>query len=182
MVAPLKVGVAGLGTVGAAVLRMLSDQRDVLIARCGRPIEVVAVTARSRAKKRDVSLKNVSWADNPVALAADPSIDTFVELIGGEGDPAKAAVETALKAGKSVVTANKALLASHGGALAELAEKRAVALNYEAAVAGGIPVIKTLREGLAGNAIDRGADEYDPASVFADGFESGTVSAWSGGV
>ncbi len=155
MVAPLKVGVAGLGTVGAAVLRMLSEQRATLVARCGRPIEVVAVTARSRGKKRQINLKNIEWVNDPVALAQHPSIDTFVELIGGEGDPAKAAVETALKAGKSVVTANKALLARHGAALGAMAEAGEVALNFEAAVAGAIPVVKTLREGMAGNSFAR---------------------------
>jgi homoserine dehydrogenase len=155
MVAPLKVGVAGLGTVGTAVLRMIAEQRATLVARCGRPIEVVAVTARSRAKKRHVSLKNVEWVSNPVALACHPAIDVFVELIGGEGDPAKGAVDAALKAGKSVVTANKALLARHGAALGALAEVSKVALNFEAAVAGAIPVVKTLREGMAGNSFVR---------------------------
>ena len=95
------------------------------------------------------------WVDDPVVLAADPAIDVFVELIGGEGDPAKAAVEAALAAGKPVVTANKALLARHGVALAERAERAGVALNFEAAVAGGIPIVKTLREGLVGNALWR---------------------------
>ena len=138
MVAPLKVGVAGLGTVGAAVLRMLAEQRATLSARCGRPIEVVAVTARSRAKKRQVSLKNIEWVKDPVTLARHPKIDTFVELIGGEGDPAKAAVEAALQAGKSVVTANKALLAEDGATLYAAAEKHGVDLYYEASVAGDV--------------------------------------------
>ncbi len=155
MVAPLKVGVAGLGTVGAAVLRMLAEQRATLSARCGRPIEVVAVTARSRAKKRQVNLKNIEWVKDPVTLARHPKIDTFVELIGGEGDPAKAAVEAALQAGKSVVTANKALLARHGASLGAMAEASQVALNFEAAVAGAIPIVKTLREGMAGNSFAR---------------------------
>src|SRR5215470_7017260 len=140
MSAPLKVGIAGLGTVGAAVVRLIGEQRDALAARCGRPIEVVAVTARSRGKDRGIDLKNLRWADDPLALAKDPGIDVFVELVGGEGDPAKAAVEAALSAGKSVVTANKALLARHGVRLAALAEKYHVALNFAAAVAGGIPI------------------------------------------
>jgi homoserine dehydrogenase len=97
----------------------------------------------------------MKWASSPVALAAEPGIDVFVELMGGEGDPAHAAVTAALKAGKSVVTANKALLARHGVALAAHAERNAVALNFEAAVGGAIPIIKTLREGLAGNTIVR---------------------------
>jgi homoserine dehydrogenase len=155
MVAPLKVGLAGLGTVGASVVRLIAEQRNALALRCGRPIEIVAVTARSRGKNRGIELKGVRWVGDPVKLAGDPGIDAFVELIGGEGDPARAAVAAALKAGKSVVTANKALLARHGVALAALAEKQKVALNFEAAVAGGIPIIKTLREGLAGNAIER---------------------------
>src|SRR5262249_32081951 len=155
MVAPLKVGLAGLGTVGASVVRMIERQREALEARCGRPIEVVAVTARSREKLRSVDLGRFCWAADPVALARDPAIDVFVEVIGGESDPAKHAVEAALSAGKSVVTANKALLARHGMALAELAEQRHVALNFEAAVAGGIPIVKTLREGLVGNSLAR---------------------------
>jgi len=155
MVAPLKVGLAGLGTVGAAVIRLIQDNQAALAARCDRPVEVVAVTARTKAKDRGVDLKSLRWIDDPVTLARDPGIDVFVELMGGEDDPAKAAIEAALAAGKSVVTANKALLAKHGVALAALAEQKQVALNFEAAVGGGIPVIKALREGLAGNAISR---------------------------
>jgi homoserine dehydrogenase len=155
MVAPLKVGLAGLGTVGASVVRLVEQQRAALALRCGRPIEIAAVSARSRGKNRGIDLKGVRWVTDPVKLASDPVIDVFVELIGGEGNPARAAVAAALKAGKSVVTANKALLAGHGVALAELAEKQGVTLNFEAAVGGAIPIIKTLREGLAGNAIAR---------------------------
>ncbi len=152
---PMKVGLAGLGTVGIAVLRLITRQREALIARCGRPIEVVAVSARSREKDRGIDLTPFRWVDDPVVLAADPAIDVLVELIGGEGDPAKATVEAALAAGKSVITANKALLARHGVELAERAERAGVALNFEAAVAGGIPIVKTLREGLVGNAFGR---------------------------
>jgi homoserine dehydrogenase len=154
MVAPLRVGLAGLGTVGASVIRLIT-QGNALAARCGRAVEVVAVTARDKGKDRGVDLSKFRWADDPTALAADPGIDVFVELMGGDGDPAKAAVETALRAKKPVVTANKALLAKHGLALAELAEASGVALNFEAAVAGAIPVIKTLREGFAGNCFAR---------------------------
>jgi homoserine dehydrogenase len=153
MLAPLKVGLAGLGTVGSSVVRLIAEGQ--LAARCGRSVEVVAVTARDKAKDRGVDLSGVRWFDDPVALASDPGIDVFVELIGGEDDPAKAAIETALAARKSVVTANKALLAKHGLALAQLAEANGVALNFEAAVAGGIPIIKTLREGFAGNSFAR---------------------------
>ena len=155
MTPPLKIGLAGLGTVGASVLRLLTQQREALAARCGRPIEVVAASARSRNKDRGVDLAALRWFDDPVALAADPGIDVFVELIGGEGGAAKAAVEAALAAGKSVVTANKALLARHGIALARQAERTGAALAFEAAVAGGIPVVKTLREGLVGNSVSR---------------------------
>jgi homoserine dehydrogenase len=155
MAEPLKVGLAGLGTVGTAVVQLLERGRDKLVARCGRPIEVVAVSARSRSKKRDIDLKKFRWVADPAALATDPAIDVLVEVIGGEGDPAKRAVETALAAGKPVVTANKALLARHGQKLAALAERNRVALNFEASVAGGIPIVKTLREGLNGNAFTR---------------------------
>ena len=155
MAEPLKVGLAGVGTVGAAVIRLLEQGREKLTARCGRPIEIVAVSARSRSKKRDINLKKFRWHADPVALAADPGIDVLVEVIGGAGDPAKRAVETALAAGKPVVTANKALLASHGPKLAALAERHRVALNFEASIAGGIPIVKTLREGLNGNAFSR---------------------------
>jgi len=155
MVTPLKIGLAGLGTVGAAVVRTIADQRALLTARCGRPVEVVAVTARSRAKKRDADLRGIRWVKDPLALAVDPEIDVLVELIGGEGEPALSAIQAALAAGKHVVTANKALIARHGASLAATAERQQVALNYEAAVAGAIPVVKTLREGFAGNQIDR---------------------------
>jgi len=155
MAEPLKVGLAGLGTVGTAVIQLLERERDKLVTRCGRSIEVVAVSARSRGKKRAVDLKKVRWAADPVELAGDPGIDVLVEVIGGAGDPAKGAVETALAAGKPVVTANKALLAAHGHRLATLAERQRVALNFEASVAGGIPIVKTLREGLNGNSFTR---------------------------
>jgi len=155
MAEPLKVGLAGLGTVGTAVVHLIERGRDKIVARCGRPIEVVAISARSRSKKRDIDLKKYRWFGDPVALAGDASIDVLVELMGGAGDPAKRAVETALAAGKPVVTANKALLARHGQKLAALAERHKVALNFEASVAGGIPIVKTLREGLSGDRFNR---------------------------
>ena len=155
MVTPLKVGLAGLGTVGASVVRLITQQSTALTQRCGRPIEIIAVTARSRGKNRGIDLKSLRWAADPLKLATDPEIDVFVELIGGAGDPARSAVAAALKAGKSVVTANKALLAAHGIELATAAEKQNVALNFEAAAAGAIPIVKTLREGLSGNSIQR---------------------------
>ncbi len=152
---PLSVGVAGLGTVGAGVLRLLRDNADIVAARAGRPVAVTAVSARDRGRDRGVSTTGLRWYDDPVALAADPAVDVVVELIGGSDGPAHALVQAALRAGKPVVTANKALLAVHGAELAERAEQAGVALAYEAAVAGGIPVIKALREGLAGNRIER---------------------------
>jgi homoserine dehydrogenase len=155
MATPLKVGLAGLGTVGASVVRLIDQQRAALTLSCGRPIEIVAVAARARAKNRGIDLKRFRWVNDPVALARESGIDVFVELMGGAGDPAKAAVEAALTAGKSVVTANKALLAKHGVKLATLAERKHVALNFEAAVAGGIPIVKTLRESLVGNRLER---------------------------
>jgi len=155
MVAPLKVGIAGLGTVGAEVVRLIGNESRALSARCGRSVRVVAVTARSRAKKRAVDLHGIEWAKNPLALAEDPNVDCFVELMGGAGDPAFSAIEAALRSGKSVVTANKALIARHGLRLAHAAEKHGGSLNFEAAVGAAIPVIKTLREGLAGTGISR---------------------------
>jgi homoserine dehydrogenase len=155
MTKPLKLGVAGLGTVGSGLLQLIETHGERLAAVLPRPLEVVAVSARTRGKDRGVCLDQMRWFDDPVALAGDDAIDVFVELIGGEDGPAKAAVETALGAGKHVVTANKALLAKHGVALARLAEEHGVALNFEAAVAGGIPAIKTMREAFLPNNVAR---------------------------
>ena len=155
MAKSLRLGIAGLGTVGTGVLDALARNGKAIAARAGTGIAVTAVAARNRAKDRGHDLSGMDWFDDPVKLAQSPAIDVFVELMGGEGDPAKAAVEAALAAGKPVVTANKALLAHHGAALARLAEAKGVALNFEAAVAGGIPVIKTIREGLAGNDVSK---------------------------
>jgi homoserine dehydrogenase len=155
MSAPLSVGLAGLGTVGGGVLTMLRDNADIVTARAGRAIAVTAVSARNRGRDRGVSLDGLRWFDNPVAMANDPSIDVVVEVMGGSDGPARALVEAALAAGKPVVTANKALVAVHGAELAGLSERTGTTLAFEAAVAGGIPVIKALREGLAGNRISR---------------------------
>ncbi len=154
MASALKVGVAGLGTVGAAVIRILNERAEALAAGAGRPIEVVAVSARDRARDRGIDLGDMRWHDDPVALARDENVDLVVELIGGSDGPAKAVVEAALNAGKPVVTANKALLAMHGLQLAALAEEKKATLAFEAAVAGGIPVIKTLREALPGSRLE----------------------------
>jgi homoserine dehydrogenase len=150
---PLALGVAGLGTVGAGVLKLLAENAALVAARAGRPIAVVAVSARDRGRDRGVNTAGLRWYDDPVALAADTGVDVVVEVIGGAEGPARALVEAALKAGKPVVTANKALLAVHGAALAELAGSTPLA--FEAAVAGGIPAIKALREGLAANNVSR---------------------------
>src|SRR5271157_406869 len=155
MTHPLSVAVAGLGTVGGGVLKLLRDNADIIAARAGRPIAVTAVSARDRTRDRGVSLSGLRWYEDPVALAADPAVDVVVELIGGSEGPAHALVQAAIAAGKPVVTANKAMLAVHGAALAAAAEERGVPLAFEAAVAGGIPVIKALREGLAANHILR---------------------------
>ncbi len=155
MAEPLRLGVAGLGTVGAALIRILAEKHDFLADRCGRAVEVVAVSARDRARDRGVDLSSMRWFDDPVELANDPDIDIFVELIGGEAGPALDSVTAALAAGKHVVTANKALLAHHGTELALKAEEKGLILNFEAAVAGGIPIIKTMREALTANAVTR---------------------------
>ncbi|NKX44558.1 homoserine dehydrogenase [Roseicyclus persicicus] len=152
---PLRLGIAGLGTVGVGVVKIVQRQARLLELRCGRPIEITAISARSRTKDRGVNLSRYAWEDDPVALARRPDVDVFVELMGGSDGPAKAATEAAIAAGKDVVTANKAMLALHGQALAEAAEAKARVLRFEAAVAGGIPVIKALTEGLAGNAVSR---------------------------
>jgi homoserine dehydrogenase len=152
---PLRIAVAGLGTVGAGTLRLLQQNAAAIAARAGRALQVTAVSARDRARDRGLDLSGLQWFDDPIALARDAEADVVVELIGGSEDPAKLLVETALRAGRHVVTANKALLAHHGTALASLAESVGRTIGYEAAVAGGIPIIKGLREGLAGNRIDR---------------------------
>ncbi len=152
---PLKLGIAGLGTVGAGLVRVISENGAHLASALGRPIEVAAVSARNPGKARDCDVSAARWFDDPVALARDGGIDVFVELIGGEEGAARRSVEAALQSGKHVVTANKALLARHGVALSRMAEENGVALDFEAAVAGGIPVIKTLRESLLSNRITR---------------------------
>ena len=146
MTKPLRLGIAGLGTVGAGVVKIVRQKAALLEARGGRPITISAVCARSRGKDRGVPLDSYDWEDDPVALARRDDVDVFVELMGGSDGPAKAATEAALKAGKDVVSANKALLAHHGQALAQLAEASGAVLRFEAAVAGGIPVVKALTD------------------------------------
>ncbi|MBM3647556.1 MAG: homoserine dehydrogenase [Alphaproteobacteria bacterium] len=155
MKTPLRIGIAGLGTVGAGVVKLLTEHGRLLSLRGGRPLKLVAVSARRRAKKRDIDLGSVRWEKDALALADAPDIDVVVELIGGSGGVARRLVQTALRSGKHVVTANKALLALHGTEIAALAERRGRILAFEAAVAGGIPIIKALREGLVGNRVRR---------------------------
>jgi homoserine dehydrogenase len=151
----LKIAIAGLGTVGAGVVQLLERQAELLALRAGRRVIVAAVSARDRRRDRGVDLSAARWYEDAVAMAADPDIDAVVELIGGAEGVAPAVIEAALAHKKHVVTANKALMAEHGTRLAARAEEAGVALSFEAAVAGGIPVIKTLRESLAGNRVAR---------------------------
>jgi len=153
MTRPLSVAIAGLGTVGGGVLTMLRANADIVAARAGRPIVVTAVSARDRSRDRGFPITGLRWYDDPVAMASDPDVDVVIEVIGGSSGPALALAQATIGAGKALVTANKALLAVHGAELARTAEARGVALAFEAAVAGGIPVIKALREGLSGNRI-----------------------------
>lgn len=155
MPAPLRLGLAGLGTVGIGVVKIVQRHAELIAARAGRPVTITAVSARDRTKNRDADLSAYAWETDPVALANRPDIDVFVEVMGGHDGPAKAATEAAIAAGKDVVTANKALLAHHGQSLAETAEAAGRVIRFEAAVAGGIPVIKALTEGLAANQMRR---------------------------
>lgn len=151
----LKIGVAGLGTVGASLVRILQTRANALAVACGRPIDVTAVSARDASKDRGILMDGIAWYADPVEMAKDADIDVFVELVGGAEGAAEQSVRAALVRGLHVVTANKALLSRHGVELARLAEEKGRLLNYEAAVAGGIPVIKTLRESLTGNNFTR---------------------------
>jgi homoserine dehydrogenase len=144
-----RLGVAGLGTVGTGLLKFLDERPD--FAPAGGRAVVAGVSARSRSRPRPFDISQLPWFDDPVALATSPDIDVFVELIGGSDGPAKAAVEAALAAGKPVITANKALIAEHGAELAALAEAKGAPLLFEAAVMGGTPAVKMLREALVGD-------------------------------
>lgn len=155
MTTPLRLGIAGLGTVGVGIVRIVQKHGDLLAIRAGRPVEIVAVSARSKTKDRGIDLSSYFWEDDPVTLAKRADIDVFIEVMGGHEGPAKDATEAAIATGKDVVSANKALLAIHGQALAEAAEAAGHVIRFEAAVAGGIPVVKSLTEGLAGNDITR---------------------------
>ncbi len=155
MTEPLKIALAGLGTVGAGVVKLLDTNRDLITRRARRPIEIVAVNARDRSRDRGVDLARFAWVDDTAALAARDDVDVVVELIGGSDGPALTLARNTIAAGKAFVTANKAMIAHHGLALAQAAEAAGTALKYEAAVAGGIPVIKGLREGAAANRLSQ---------------------------
>jgi homoserine dehydrogenase len=152
---PLRIAIAGLGTVGAGTMQLLQRNAELLERRGGRRLMVAAVSARDRKRERGVDLSAARWYADAVAMAEDPEIDVVVELIGGSDGVARKVVTSALSRGKHVVSANKALIAHHGAELARLAEEKGVALSFEAAVAGGIPVLKALREGLAANNVAR---------------------------
>jgi homoserine dehydrogenase len=155
MTEPLRVAVAGLGTVGIGVLRLLHEQSELIAARAGRAIRAVAISARDRRKRRGIDLKGFRWIDKAADLASATDAEVVVEAIGGAEGPARRVVERAIAAGRHVVTANKALIAMHGTALARAAEKAGISFSFEAAVAGGIPIVKSLKEGLAANRIQR---------------------------
>jgi homoserine dehydrogenase len=155
MAAPRRIALAGLGTVGGGVIRLIETNGALIARRAGRPLEIVAVCARDRFKDRDVDLSRYQWEDDMTLLAGREDVDVVVELVGGADGPALALARRALAAGKGLVTANKAMIAHHGMELAEAAEQAGVPLKFEAAVAGGIPVIKGLREGAAANRIER---------------------------
>jgi len=155
MAAPLRLGLAGLGTVGIGVVQIVQKHADLIAARSGRAVVITAVSARDRTKNRDADVSGFAWETDPVALARRDDVDVFIEVMGGHEGPAREATEAAIAAGKDVVTANKALLAHHGHALALSAEAAGRVIRFEAAVAGGIPVIKALTEGLAANGMRR---------------------------
>ncbi|WP_238369187.1 homoserine dehydrogenase [Heliomarina baculiformis] len=155
MTTPLRLGIAGLGTVGVGVVRIVRTHAALLQARTGRDIQITAVSARDQSRDRGINLNHYAWESDPVALAKRDDIDIYIELMGGADGPALDSVRAALESGKDVVTANKAMLAMHGYELAKLAEEKGRIIRFEAAVAGGIPVIKALNEGLAGNEITR---------------------------
>ena len=152
---PLRLALAGLGTVGAGVIRLVAENADLIARRAGRPVVITAVSARDRHKNRNVDLSVYEWEDDMAALAARDDVDVVVELVGGADGPALTLARNAIRHGKALITANKAMIAHHGVELAGAAETRGVALRFEAAVAGGIPVIKALREGAAANRIER---------------------------
>ncbi len=182
MPAPLKVALAGLGNVGAGVVKLIDANADLIARRAGRPIEIVAVAARDKSRDRGFDASRFQWAD-ATTLADISGVDVVAELIGGSEGTALDLARATISAGKAFVTANKAMIAHHGLALAEEAEKAGVAFKYEAAVAGGIPVIKGLREGAAANEITQvygilnGTCNYILTTMEAEGRDFGAVLA-----
>src|SRR5262245_21678189 len=148
----LRLGVAGLGTVGGGLLKLIERQDELRLP--GRLV-VTAVSARSKTRNRGVDISKLRWVDDPVELATADDVDVVVELIGGSDGPAKLTVEAALKAGKPVVSANKALIAEHGIEIAELAEKHHAHLLFEAAVGGAIPSVRAIRNSLSSVVVSR---------------------------
>lgn len=151
---PLNIAIAGLGTVGGGVMKLLANDAALLEARAGRPLRVVAVCARDRSKARGINLGGVAWVEDATQLI-EHDVELIVELIGGSEGVAKTLVESALNKGISVVTANKALIAKHGFALAQIAETHNADLRFDAAVAGGIPIIDVMQHGIAANRFER---------------------------
>ncbi|GGC38376.1 homoserine dehydrogenase [Novosphingobium marinum] len=155
MAEPLRIALAGLGTVGTGVIRLIETNAELIARRAGRPIAITSVSARDRSKDRGVDLSPYAWEDDLTSMASRGDVDVVVELVGGSDGPALTLARNTIAGGKALVTANKAMVAHHGLELARRAEDAGVALKFEAAVAGGIPVIKGLSEGAAANAIDR---------------------------
>lgn len=182
-IAPLRIGLAGLGTVGTGVIQLIEENSALIARRAGRPIEIVAVTARDRSKDRGVDLNAYRWVDDMGELATAGDIDVVVELVGGSDGPAVTLARETLAHGRALVTANKAMIAHHGAELATLAEAKGAALKFEAAVAGGIPVIQGLRDGAAANRIDRvygilnGTCNYILSAMERDGLDFADVLA-----
>lgn len=180
---PLRIGLAGLGNVGAGVAKLLADNAEIITRRANRPIAVTAVSARDRNRDRGIDLSAIAWVDDATELAGRDDVDIVVELIGGSDGPALTLARRSIAAGKGFVTANKAMLAHHGLDLAARAEAQGTALRYEAAVAGGIPIIKALGEGMAANRIDRvygllnGTCNYILTRMEAERLAFGTVLA-----
>ena len=181
MTEPLRIALAGLGTVGVGVVKLLAANLDLITRRAGRPITIVAVSSRDRARDRGVDLDGFDWVDDATQLAERSDVDAVVELIGGSDGPALTLARRTIDAGRAFVTANKAMIAHHGLELAEAAERAGTALKYEAAVAGGIPVIKGLREGAAANEIGQvygilnGTCNYILTTMEAEGRDFGAV-------
>ena len=177
----IKIGIVGLGSVGQGVLQILEENLDSIESKINTKIKITGITAKNKNKKRDIKIDNYPWFDNPIELTQNPEVDVLIELVGGEDGIALKVVETALKEKKHVITANKALIAKHGNHLINLAEKNNVKILFEAAVAGAIPIIKTLKESTASNSISaiygilNGTCNYILTSMERDGANFNTA-------